>query len=672
LNKIINRIPFLRLTAAVAAGILSGSVFYINGYFLGGILLVVAGFLLWVNFKYKYNIAQSFGVGVHLFFFCTGILLYQHYNKKPEFYENGMFKASVIEILQEKPKSYQSMLQVNAFLRNDSVFSVREKVIVYFAKDTNSLLPEPGQVIVFGTSPQMIKHNGNPFEFDYKGYMAKRKVYRQVYLSSHSWERVGQSAPLNLTVFAEQVRKRLLDIYNQQKWEERQLQVISALTLGYRRGLDPETKRVFASAGVLHVLAVSGLHTGILFLILKFLFGFLRTLRQGKFIFVFLVIASLWGFALLTGLSPSVNRAAAMFSFVVIGQNLRRQINTYNTLAASAFFLLLINPNNIFEAGFQLSYAAVFGIVFLHPRFDKLIYFRLKISRYFWSLFSLSVAAQIATFPISVFYFHQFPVYFWLANLVAIPAVTVLIPLGIALLAFNWFSLLSSAIAYAAGFGLNVLISFLEMVDGLPVSTATLYFSQVEFWIIMAFIISTFIFIEHIKKIYLKSSLVLLFLFFAVSLGIKTYHKISREVIVYNYPGQHVVHLIAGRHNYVVSERAINKTDNIGLLINNTVAGLQMSAPKYLTCGELFHDSFLYLNKGFIYFEGTVLHYYHDENRNDFIPFEPDIIICNPATGRSMMEKNSINTFIAKMNENFKKPVIIYDRGEKEAFRRKM
>ncbi len=630
MKKTVDKIPFLRLTAALSAGIVLGTFLQADGFLIYILLILTTAFLLLLNMHYGYKNSVVFGLGVHLFFIAVGVLLINRYNKKPEFIKNGRFVAVVKEILQEKTNSWQSVVRLESVVRNDSLLLTREDLMVYFEKDDRLKDLFPGQTIVFSSSPREIYTAGNPFEFNYKKYMERKRIYRQVYLASDNWLLTDKTASFNLFLFAEKVRMHLLTIYRQQAWSSPQLNVISALTLGYKRGLSPETKNTFSSAGAMHVLAVSGLHTGIVFLALNFLFGFLKKQPSGRFVFTIAVIASLWSFAFLTGLSPSVMRAATMFSFVVVGQNLRRQANIYNTLAASAFFLLLVNPNNLFEVGFQLSYSAVFGIVFLQPRLEKLMLFRLKIFTYFWRLLTVSVAAQIATFPLAVFYFNQFPFYFWLSNLVVIPAVTLLIPLGFLILLFSGISYISTVLSALTGIILTLLLDFLEWIKQLPFSVVNFYISEVELLFILSALLSLFFFIELQHKMYFKSILLFILLVMSSSLLRQTAGLFQNKIINYDYPGQHVVHLISGKRNYIVSEKLLNDKDKDHSLIQNTVLGLQLHRPLYLTCSQAFNDSVLYLNDGFILFQGQIVHF-HIRKKSWISPFIPDITIGQAA-----------------------------------------
>jgi competence protein ComEC len=625
----VHRVPFLRISIALATGILLGTVVQTGVFYLSLSLSGIIIFLVVLNQHYSYGHSFVFGFLVHTALLLLGILIFSLYNKKPVFFTEGKFFAIVTEKMVEKPNSYQTLLEIHAFSDNDSVYRTKEKVIALFEKNDQSKSLLPGQAICFEISPKSIRNYKNPFEFDYKRYLSRQIIFRQVYLPADTWKISEAGMKYSLKITAEQLRMYFLDIYEKNKFSDKELSVLSALTLGYKKGLDPEVKRVFSSAGVMHVLAVSGLHTGIVFIVVSFLFRFMKKKRFGRYAFVLIVIAVLWSFAYITGLSPSVKRAATMFSFVIIGQNLRRQSNTYNTLAASAFFLLLINPNNIFDAGFQLSYSAVFGIVFLQPRLKKLLIVENKLLHYFWELFTVSIAAQIATFPLVVSYFYQFPSYFWISNLIIIPAVTLLIPLGLFMLVFSWLPLLSSLVSYVTGFILKHLILFLEFIESLPESVVKLHFSVIELCLIVGIMVLLFWFVEVRQKWQFKGILFLVLIF----IGISAWNDISqrhKEIIVYN-SQETIVHLVAGKNNYIISEERLLPGNMILTLIENTVVHLQLKSPVYLTWNDDYEDSNLLQKNGFLFFHDRLILFDSNEVQ-DAAPFYPYINLI--ASGR--------------------------------------
>jgi competence protein ComEC len=673
LTTIVHKIPFLRLVTALAAGIVAGKYFQPKPdvFFVLIFIFLIVLFFLNKNYNFRYN--SFFGIGVHVVLIFTGIAVYSLYNQKPEFYSRGKYHAEILEILQEKPNSFQSVLKINTFLKNDSVFKTAEKVMVYFEKTESAKKLNPGETILFIQTPQLVRNNNNPYEFDYQSYLARRKIYRQVYLAEENWEIAQTPSKFSLVTLAERTRLKLMNIYQAQNFRGNELQVLSALTLGYKRGLDPETKRIFASAGAMHVLAVSGLHVGIIFMVINLLFGFLRKQKTGRILYVLIVIPALWSFAFIAGLSPSVMRAATMFSFMVIGQNIKRPSNTYNALAASAFLLLLLNPNNLFEAGFQLSYSAVFGIVFLQPRLEKLHHFKYKFPRYFWGLLTVSVAAQIATFPATAFYFNQFPAYFWLANLLVIPAVIILIPLAFSLLVFHWIPVLATIISFLIKFSLKFVIQFLSFIEELPFSVAEFSLSVAELVFLIGIVLFVFLFIETQSKTYFRGALISILFISGTSLAIKASNLFRKELIVYNQTGQVVIHFIHGKRNYVISKEKLAETGYELNAVENTRRRLQLGLPVILNSQQNFKDEYIFLRNGIVVCGGRIIWFelsgseipesivpelVIDPPRNQILHFTPSIkpVIISSTRFSDLQKAEHSNIFFL---------------GEKGAFRQK-
>ena len=655
MKKIVQNIPFLRLSVALVAGIITGNYLDLQLYFLL-ILTGVCLITLWlVHRYYMYQFSPIFGIGVQLLFYFLGIAVFTLHNKKPDFYSNGYFTATVLEAPVEKENSFKSLLKINHFIKKDSIYYSDEKVLVYFSKAEKAAELHPGNVISVKQNPQKIENNGNPFEFDYKNYLARKKIYRQIYLPQDSWIFTDETDRFSVKILAEKLRLKLLKIYRSQKLGENELEILSALTLGYKRELDPDTRRVFASAGAMHILAVSGLHVGIIYLILLKILGFLRKRKAGKIIFVFMVLTSLWIFAFVTGLSPSVSRAATMFTFFVIGNNLRRQVNIYNSLTGSALFLLLINPNNLFEVGFQLSYSAVFGIVFLQPKFEKLLEVKTKILRYFWQLLTVSVAAQIATFPFTAFYFNQFPTYFWISNLIVIPAVMVLIPLGISLLAFHAIPLLGNFISIVTNVIIGLLYQFLAFIETLPFSVQQFTLSPFEFACLAGFLISILILIKNRRMIYFKSALLFILLFFSGSLFLKMNTLNQKKLIVYNDSDYTIVHLISGRNNFIVTENPIPENSYTRVTIANTVKKLRLKKPVFVSTEEKFATNTLIVNNKLLIFEDkTIL--VKPEIIDTTLNFNPEIIV-NPLLVKNLKSDKLTNSFIVSNKRYFDKNI---------------
>ncbi|NLB93084.1 MAG: DUF4131 domain-containing protein, partial [Bacteroidales bacterium] len=212
LKKIIHNIPLIRPATALISGIMAGSLFNFNLNFLILVLLVAVVLLLIASLFYSFRITLFFGAGIYILFAVAGIWRFQAYNRRPELFTEGKYSATVLEILQEKPKSYQSVLKISAFFRNDSVFKTNEKVMVYFAKSEKASRLKPGEQIVFDKTPQPVENSIDLNGFDYAGYLERKRIYRQVYLPDSRWIESGMFTH-NFLILAERTRLQMLEIF---------------------------------------------------------------------------------------------------------------------------------------------------------------------------------------------------------------------------------------------------------------------------------------------------------------------------------------------------------------------------------------------------------------------------------------------------------------------------
>ncbi len=598
---------------------------------------------------YTFRLQIIFGIIINLFFLITGIYIFQAYNRKPNFYEDGYFTATLLDLPQEKTNSYEAVAKINTFTRNDTAFHTHEQIIIYFSKENDLNNLQPGNILLFKTNPQRIKNFGNPYEFDYRKYLERKKIYRQVYLNEKSWIKTKYTRN-SLPLLAERTRQKLLNIYKELPIDNRELEILSALTLGYKRDLDPETKHVFSSAGAMHVLAVSGLHVGIIFWIIVLLLGYLRKHKNGRIIFTTVAIFLLWCYAFITGLSPSVTRATTMFSIFILGETLHRKSNVYNSLAASAFFLLLINPNNLFETGFQLSYSAVFGIAYLQPKISSPIKVKNKILLFFRDLLTVSIAAQITTTPFTLYYFGQFPSYFWLTNLIIIPAIMVLIPLGIFLLVISGVPVLSGITSLIINAMIKFIFHLLSYIEQLPFSVLHITISETQQIILIAIALTFFILIKYKRTFYLHLTLVetLILIFTIIFQNISNLNK--NELIIYNNTENATLELIHNKLSFVISEKDLMADDRIQSAIKQTAQKRHLMSPQFFTVNDTVVNQFLFLKNGIVYFEGKTVIFGGNQN-NDEKYIHPDIII-NPVKTAGI-KPNYTNEEIVITNKRF-------------------
>ncbi|MGF7214209.1 competence protein ComEC [Spirosoma lacussanchae] len=321
------------------------------------------------------------------------------------------------------------------------------RVIVYIDKAIGQL-PRYGELWLVSGSPRSIDPPLNPGEFDYKRYLRYRNIYHQQYLRPFQRQLIGYDPPSRITTWATAINRLADAIITRQVGNRAEYSIINAMILGVRDDLDPALYRAYSAAGAVHILSVSGLHVGILFSVLTFLLSFLIRRPRGKLIMAVVQLLILWFYALVTGLSPPVLRSAGMFSMLIVANALGRQQQLLNTMGASAFFILCFDPYALFSAGFQLSNLAVAGIGSWQSTLSQALTFRYRFVNKLWELTAVALVAQLITFPLGVFYFHQFPTYFLLANPAVMGLSFLLLPLAMATLALSWVPYLNDILGW--------------------------------------------------------------------------------------------------------------------------------------------------------------------------------------------------------------------------------
>lgn len=553
MRNIFQRIPFLRITSLFISGILIQHFYHPNFHIIAVLLalLLVLLLLFWHNTSFTsvrfQNVVLSASVIVSGIFYPINTIG----GKLSEFIQKEYFLAEVCQNPAEKAKTYQTVL----ILENDN-HSRKEKVVAYFSKSSFSSSIRTGDQLIILAKPQPIKNAGNPYEFDYQKMMAERGITHSVYLDAGTYLKTGKQIR-TIGNLAEITRDKLITKFPEVLPNREERSVVSALTLGYRTEIAQDTLDYFASTGAMHVLSVSGLHVALIYMILGFFLSFLKRGKSGRILFAGVMIFLLWSYAFISGFSPPVQRATMMFTFVIIGENMRRPVNIYNSLSASALFLMLINPNVLFDVGFQLSYLAILGIVLIQPVLFESISLTNRILRWTWGLFTVSVAAQLVTFPLGIYYFNQFPNLFWLSNFVVVPVTTLIMWLSFAFFAFipiHNLTLLSGLLIQKLT---SFMLDFLKLIDAHPLAvTKGMVLSAGQTWLLYAIIVSALIFIFSKQKQWLYLGLSFIVVMQVTSLISKIQLKDQRHIFVYNTRNP-MIHLINARNNYILTADSV-------------------------------------------------------------------------------------------------------------------
>ncbi len=307
----------------------------------------------------------------------------------------------------------------------------------------------------------------NPNQFDYGKYLENKQIYAQIYADASN-TKIGSKIEKDIWYYTSKLRIKIIQNLEKTHFNKDELNVAIALILGQQQDISPEIIKDYQFAGAVHILSVSGLHIGFILLFVTFILKPFPNTKRGSFIKLLVILFSLFTFGLIAGLAPSVLRSVTMFSFVAIGMFLRRSTNIFHTLLVSMLLILLVQPSFLFDVGFQLSYLALFFILWLQPLLAQIWTPKNKIAKYFWDILTVSFAAQIGTLPLSIYYFHQFPGLFFLTNLVIIPFLSVIMGLGVlvmVLAAFDWVPLfLAKSLEWSIYF-LNKIISSIASVE---------------------------------------------------------------------------------------------------------------------------------------------------------------------------------------------------------------
>lgn len=389
---------------------------------------------------------------------------YSHYATKALYWEAKLTAPPTV-----KENSILLTLSITTVFTNDTTQGVFGKAYAYLPKEMGADTLGYGTVVLLDPLLQPVAAPANPYAFNYKQYLAYQQITHQGYFPAGSWQIIktpSRQLPMNIVWQARQYLRTTTYKYLQ---DSTAAAVATALLLGQKDGLDDATKDAYAKTGAMHVLAVSGLHVGIIFLVLQRLFNLIMLpFSKGKYISAVLQLLGIWSFALLTGLTPSVTRAATMFTFIIVGQQLKRPVHVYNSIAASALLLLAFQPYLVTQVGFQLSYAAVFGIVYFQPRLYRLWYVKNKVLDWIWQITCVSIAAQLGTFVLGIFYFHQFPTYFMVSNLLVIPAAIGILHAGLLLFLVSPWPLVADFVGTLLREGILVLNSCIHQIETWP------------------------------------------------------------------------------------------------------------------------------------------------------------------------------------------------------------
>lgn len=560
--------PFIRIALPFAGGIASCILFGLKIWWVSGaipLLLIAYVFLVFaIGRSLSHRRRWIYGIFIYAILFLGGYQLAQERllafmeEKVPERAGETIISARLTGNPQEKERTFRARARLLAICDTAGWSPLEGEALIYFEKNDSVPFLRTGDLLLIRTPLREVAGPRNPGEYDFKRYLRFNGIRWQLYAGSDAWFISGRNEGSWFTRWTAQSRDMLLKMIRSGGMGEKEYALASAILLGYDEYLDTEQRQQFAGAGAMHILCVSGLHVGIIAMVLNQLLRFLGRNRILRFARLILLLVLIWTYAAITGFSPSVLRAATMFSFIYAGKSFRRTISIYNMLAASGFLLLLADPLMITSAGFQLSYLAVTGIVILYNPLSNLAVFNYLVPERIWQLTVVSFSATVATFPVSIYYFHQFPNLFLLTNLVAIPASFLILYNGILLLVFSFVPPLASVFGYSLNLILLALNRTVEQIEGLPFSV-TRDLNPSEFQLILLFgLIASLGFMFILKSGKHLFPLLFLLILLAVSSGWRNYTYSGQKILAcYSIRGHTALEFVHGRQSVFFGDSAL-------------------------------------------------------------------------------------------------------------------
>lgn len=580
--------PFIRILPAFVVGILIQYYFPHPSFFtiiILGISFLVLMIHSFVSSQLKFRFRKIIALLLYTCLFCLGSILTRertftyHQDWIGKFNTNG--KPLLLKFTDhpiEREKTWKIAADVLSFEEKNQCKKVKGRLWLYVHKDVKGLQKE--QVIITRKNLQPISAIQNPGGFDYAAYCSRQGIYHSIYLKREDFYSLGASmADKDYLSKAQDYVRNVFQRYIKGQQENA---IASALVMGYKYDLDDDLLEAYSNTGVVHVIAVSGMHLGLIYGILLFFTKIFTKRKEGRLFKSVLILICIWTFTALTGAGPSVLRAAVIFSLMVLGDLLSRKNNTYNTLAASAFILLLVNPFYLWDIGFQLSYLAVLSIVWISGPLYRAVYFSSRPLRYVWQLIAITLSAQVLTTPVILYHFHQFPNLFLITNLLIVPLSGLVLYACIFLLLispFHSIASLTGILIQKILWLMNQCILFFDRWSFAVTNHIELHSIQVILYYLLVVAIGCRIMYK--KKVWtiVAISCCMIILGFHVHRQIKI--RQSRRLIVYQTSGQTITDIGSGGHYVSLISGLTNPKAEKFLAATRTKLGLLKS------CGKL-------------------------------------------------------------------------------------
>lgn len=651
--------PFVKLVAALAAGIITQWYFHPDIKIILCSTAFVACIIICFSFlveakKFRFNWLRG-ALLLSLFVFAGMMLTWkQNIHNNAHWFGKVYKPGNVVlitleEPLVEKANSYKALASVDAILIDNHWKSTTGNILLYIKKDGRSINLKYGSQIIINKTLQPITNSGNPAALNYNRFCLFQGITNQVFLSKNDYISLSSTNKIFLNQFLFSTRDAALSTMQQNIHSQKELGIAEALLIGYRNDLDKDLVQAYSDTGVVHIIAISGMHIAILYATLVWLFRFFKSSKLKKILEPIIILGVIWMFTLIAGAAPSISRASVMFTCILVGQFLNKNGNIFNTLAASAFILLLYNPFNLWDVGFQLSYAAVLSIVIFFKPVNNLIYIQNKSLRKLWQLTSVTLAAQVFALPIVIYHFHQLPLMFLIGNLIAVPLSGFILYAELALFCFSWLHIAASFIGAIIEYSIKFMNDFIQYMDATDFSVWDgLHISLWQVIILFGFIIALSVWLLNKNKPAFITALNCALTFFILRDINFIQHSQQQKIVVYNVPKYTAIDFISGNDccfsgDSIVITNALLRNFNL----KQSRIKDRISINKNVFLPEFDNTLLNYNNKNILLLNQTIA------KSNTSKKIRVDIIIICGKINNSIAELNSIfdcNTYIASSN----------------------
>lgn len=555
--------PFLRLIIPFSAGIVFQFYTYCPPVYLiatggiaGAIIFLISRASVTSLFKLKHFIAYTFLILLATTGAWRMHLRSESLKPTPVAHMQDStytYIACIQEPVTEKTSSYKTIAQLTHRISVDSLLPIRGSILLYFQKNPASAGLYYGHKIVFRKQLQPVKAPANPGSFNYRSWCEKQGIFYQSYLSENDFHVLPEkpTPSFKRTMFI--LRDSIVNILRQYIPGPKESGLAEALLIGFKEDLDKSLIQSYSNTGVIHVIAISGLHLGLIYLLLG---SICKPLGNRKWIRIFrpiFIITGLWTFGFLAGGSPSIFRSAVMFTCIVIGDSLSKQASIYNSLAASAFLLLCYNPYWLWDAGFQLSYTAVASLAL----FQQTVYNAINIQQRWldtlWKLTATTIAAQVLTLPVVLYLFHQFPVFFLITNLIAIPLSSIILLGELLLCLLSFIPILAKPTGALLSWLIRIMNGMVESIDQLPFASITqINISLLQVCLLFGAIGAAAFWLLHKQKRMVVPALLLLIAYFSIGAYDGFQRSKQQCLLIYHLPKSTAIDCIIG-HGFVAA-----------------------------------------------------------------------------------------------------------------------